>query len=112
MRSANPTLANCPRGGVRLLQVVRRVRRTLQHLQVRRTLQVVARLFARLFANRDAMRIALPFARYPIRKADRGAIPGAIRKVLRMSVPDLQGNYPSHRASPPRHKSIRPPGVQ
>ena len=48
-------------------------------------------LFARLVANPRAVRIAMPFARYPIRKADRGAIPGAIRKVLRMSVPDLQG---------------------
>ena len=76
---------------MRLLQAVRRVRRTLQLLQVQRTLQLVARLFARLVASPNAMRIALPFARYPIRKADRGAIPGAIRKVIRMSVPDLQG---------------------
>ena len=79
-----------------MLQAVRRVRRTLQHLQVRRTLQLVARLFARLVANRVAMRFTWSFARYPIRKADRGAIPGAIRKVLRMSVPDLQGYSPAY----------------
>ena len=77
---------------MRLLQAVRRVRRTLQLLQVRRTLQLVARLFARLVANRNAVRLTWSFARYPIRKADHGAIPWAIRKVVRMSVPDLQGD--------------------